>query len=176
MFAPSLPPLSPSCNRVRAPGCPCVCLWGACSCNTHCRAACNYHGTICGPTGPVDVPSNSSMERATIKSVITMGTCTCDEGYVRFPSVACCTSFLRCVEEGHRCLQSHMAECRGCSPPPGLFTLLGPVSPCMHGAVAEYVACAHSLDARGCSARPQPDPFLCPLLCPYLYPSLSRCS
>jgi hypothetical protein len=61
-----------------------LCFARGCSCNTHCRAACNYHGTICEPSGPVDVPSTSTStsDRTSLKSVITLGTCVCDEGCV----------------------------------------------------------------------------------------------
>lgn len=51
-----------------------------CSCNTHCRAACNYHGTVCDASDTVESPSNTTASRATIKAVVTLGTCKCDAG------------------------------------------------------------------------------------------------
>lgn len=47
------------------------------SCNTHCRAACNNHGTICYE----DTSANNTS--AGVKPVVTtLGACRCDEGYV----------------------------------------------------------------------------------------------
>ncbi len=48
------------------------------SCNTHCRAACNYRGTIC--EGSADSGSIVVDGRATVKSVVTLSACVCDEG------------------------------------------------------------------------------------------------
>ena len=60
------------------------CVWlfvvlVAVSCNTNCRAACNYRGTICGAHPTTNVTANSS--HPTVTSVITLATCQCDDGY-----------------------------------------------------------------------------------------------
>ena len=50
-----------------------------CSCNTNCRAACNYRGTVCGADS--DVNTTLVDGRATVASVITLASCACDPGF-----------------------------------------------------------------------------------------------
>jgi hypothetical protein len=56
------------------------CLHPCGSCNANCRAACNYHGTMCDSSSVIDSPGNTSDPRVTIKAVVSQGTCTCDPG------------------------------------------------------------------------------------------------
>ena len=55
--------------------------WYFYSCNTHCRAACNYRGTICGAVAAHS--GNTTADRAVVKPVVALGVCQCDAGYVR---------------------------------------------------------------------------------------------
>lgn len=56
--------------------CHCDINWTGADCNTHCRAACNNHGTICYE----DTSANNTS--AGVKPVVTtLGACRCDEGY-----------------------------------------------------------------------------------------------
>ena len=59
----------------------------SCSCNTHCRAACNFRGTICDVEHFARNVTDEAMNvtdgavQPSVTAVITLASCRCDDGY-----------------------------------------------------------------------------------------------
>ena len=59
--------------------CRCVHGWGGPDCSTHCRAACNWHGTICADD--VSQTAESAGASSLVQSTSGEAQCACDDGY-----------------------------------------------------------------------------------------------